>query len=345
MNHKELLLQWHISDSCNLRCKHCYQSDYKTSDLSFVQLMSIYDQFIEMIQEFQKFNFVRAHINVTGGEPFYRDDFLDIVEKFNLNKHLHSFAILSNGIFITKEIAIQLKAYNVSYVQVSLEGSENTHDAIRGNSSFQKAISGIQNLVDAKIQTVVSFTVHKQNYLDFSEVVEICRKIGVHRVWADRLIPFGNGQNLKNDILDTNEFQSFLNTMNIEQKRLINTPTEVSMYRALQFLKGNGKPYSCTAGDSLICILANGDLVPCRRMPIVVGNVLNNNLLYLYKKSSVLNDLRMKKCPTNCMNCMFSKYCNGGLKCLSYSMYGDYNEKDPNCWNEDPLQSKIDCNG
>ena len=45
------------------------------------------------------------------------------------------------------------------------------------------------------------------------------------------------------------------------------------MNRALQFLEGDGRPYRCTAGESLLILMPSGDLYPCRRMPIPLGNV------------------------------------------------------------------------
>ena len=74
--------------------------------------------------------------------------------------------------------------------------------------------------------------------------------------------------------------------MNKERDKLINKKgniTTISMYRALQFQMTNDYPYACTAGKSLLTVMENGDLVPCRRMPIVVGNLLKDNMYKLYR--------------------------------------------------------------
>lgn len=55
-----------------------------------------------------------------------------------------------------------------------------------------------------------------------------------------------------------------------------NNITTMSMYRALQFQITNDFAYGCTAGDTLLTVMENGDLVPCRRMPIIVGNLLKD---------------------------------------------------------------------
>ena len=107
--------------------------------------------------------------------------------------------------------------------------------------------------------------------------------------------------------------------------------TSISMYRALQFQKTNDFAYGCTAGDTLLTVMENGDLVPCRRMPIVVGNLLTENMYDLYVNNSVFKELRKQKIPDDCAECEHSEMCHGGLKCLTYALYKDLNHKDVGC--------------
>ena len=113
--------------------------------------------------------------------------------------------------------------------------------------------------------------------------------------------------------------------------RNANSNTHISMYRALQFQKTNDYPYACTAGKSLLTVMENGDLVPCRRMPIVVGNLNEENMYELYKNSQVLKDLKRDTTPDECIGCEHDKKCQGGLKCLTYALYKNLNHKDAGC--------------
>lgn len=121
--------------------------------------------------------------------------------------------------------------------------------------------------------------------------------------------------------------------MKLERKRLIlkKSNTHVAMHRALQFLMTNQFPYGCTAGVSLLTVMENGDLVPCRRMPIVVGNLQKENMYKLYNNNEVLRKLQKDSIPNDCNDCMHSKFCKGGLKCLTYAIYNDLNHKDVGC--------------
>ena len=110
-----------------------------------------------------------------------------------------------------------------------------------------------------------------------------------------------------------------------------NNKTTISMYRALQFQMTHDFAYGCTAGDTLLTVMENGDLVPCRRMPIVVGNLFQNDMTYLYFNSPILKDLRRNTIPDECQACESSETCHGGLKCLTYALYKNLNHKDVGC--------------
>ena len=77
--------------------------------------------------------------------------------------------------------------------------------------------------------------------------------------------------------------------------------------------------------------MENGDLVPCRRMPIIVGNLLTDDMYKLYKNNDILKDLQKENIPDDCKNCENSELCRGGLKCLTYAIFKDLNHKDIGC--------------
>jgi organic radical activating enzyme len=58
--------QWHITNLCNLHCKHCYQEDFsKDNDLDWSGLKKISDNILATVQKWDK----KACIHLTGGEP------------------------------------------------------------------------------------------------------------------------------------------------------------------------------------------------------------------------------------------------------------------------------------
>ena len=55
---REFVLQWHIGDACNLKCKHCYQENHKPVSLEFNKLLDILNQYRELLN---KLNVSRKH--------------------------------------------------------------------------------------------------------------------------------------------------------------------------------------------------------------------------------------------------------------------------------------------
>lgn len=332
-----MVFQWHITERCNLRCAHCYQDPLCADELDFKQLCRIIHQFKSLLEKRQSETpavKIYGLINVTGGEPFLRSDFFDLLEKFAENRDSFGFGILTNGTLIDAHAARRLRELKTSYVQVSLEGSPKTNDAIRGKGTFKKITTALEHLTARGVRTMVSFTAHRGNFREFLDVARVAFELGVSRVWADRLIPYGAGMALEEPVLTPQETREFFEIMGAayreSQERFCKT--EVFMGRALQFLIGGGEPYHCEAGNRLVALQANGDLYPCRRMPVRIGNLLETPLIDLYERSAFLQKLRQHDVSNGCQSCIFKRKCRGGLKCLSYAVYGDPFIADPGCW-------------
>ncbi len=332
-----LLFQWHITERCNLHCTHCYQENSPADELSFTDLLKVLEGFKRLLDELRTATDtgpVPGHITVTGGEPFIRKDLPNLLEALAAGKNRFSFSILSNGSFLDSATARYLRELEPLFVQVSIEGTPTTHDRIRGPGDYTRTVSAVKNLVREKIPTIISFTAHRSNYQEFYDVARLGRRLKVSRVWADRFIPIGRGSAWKDQVLSPEETREFVRIMYRAQcegsSRRFNR-TEISMHRALQFLEG-GMPYHCTAGDTLLAVQPNGDLYPCRRMPIKAGNLLETPLTELYHKNTLLCALRDRKRTSNgCEGCIHSGVCRGGLKCLSYAVSGNPFNADPGC--------------
>lgn len=325
---KRFIMQWHLSETCNLRCLHCYQEDHTPVQLSYEKLEIIYEQYKRLLDKLE----MKGHINITGGEPLCNPYLFKVLDLIKKDEDNISFSILTNGTLITDEIAKKIKSYNPYYVQVSLEGGRKVNDSIRGKGTYGKIAKGIHHLKKNGIYTSISFTASKMNYKEFHKVVWYARKHHIDNVWSDRYIPLGDKEDQEN-VLSLDETQEYLNCMYQEKMKLKkqHSHTSISMNRALQFLMTNDFAYGCTAGDSLLTVMENGDLVPCRRMPIYIGNVLEEDMYELYIHNPILKELRSKKVPDECQKCEHSYMCHGGLKCLSYALYDDFHRKDIGC--------------
>ena len=104
-----------------------------------------------------------------------RKDLLELAQ-YATDKGMRA-VISTNGTLITKEIAAKLQKIGLSYVGVSLDGLEKTHDRFRGKKgAFAAAIEGIRNCRDAGIKVGIRFTVNKHNLTDVPDYVRFAEK-------------------------------------------------------------------------------------------------------------------------------------------------------------------------
>jgi radical SAM protein with 4Fe4S-binding SPASM domain len=319
-----------------LLCSHCYQDAQQSAEPSFDELLFALAQFKEFIHRCREQSGSRrfkAHITVTGGEPFIREDFIDLLERLAADSHLFSYAILTNGTLLTPAIVQSLIRLKPGFVQVSIDGAKETHDRIRGASSYNQAVEGLKLVVRGRIPTHISFTAHRDNFQDFPHVARLGSQLGVDRVWSDRMVPCGRGSVNDNKLLDPDETREFLKLMQKEQQRGWLRKSPVTLHRSLQFIVSGERPYRCAAGDTLVTVLPNGDVCPCRRMPLVVGNLFNENLDKIYAESELFQNLRDRtRVAGGCEGCFYSRTCNGGSRCLASAVHGDPFRADPGCW-------------
>lgn len=327
---KHITFQWHITDKCNLRCAHCYQESYTNQGMPYVELLNVLNELVNFVHEIKKVHgTAHAHINFTGGEPFVRNDFIDLLEAARATE-LFSVGILSNGLLPEQDDLLRLQKLNPSFVQLSMEGSKTTNDSIRGKGSTESVQKAMRAYRELQIPVMLSFTANAENYTEFADVVRFGRKHKAYKVWTDRYLPSGKNDKLQLSKTQTKDYLKILANEDDKSKFHIFSKTKVATHRALQFLVAGGKPYRCTAGETLLAILPNGDVYPCRRLPIVVGNTRKQKLTDIYQNNTTLKELRE---PSEaCGSCYYKQSCKGGLKCLSYAQFGNFADKDPGCW-------------
>ena len=331
------ILQWHLTERCNLSCTHCYQNEAIIRDeLSLEENFMVVDKFVNFIKTLNQNSCSKGILNITGGEPFIYKDLEPLLEYISKFKEYLSFNFLSNGTLINNKTIALLEKYRPIFVQVSIDGDKNSHDKIRGVGAFETSMSGIKRLKESGIRVLISFTAHRQNYKDFPKVVKIANSAGVDSVWSDRMIPEGVGVGMQDELLSPKETFEYVRLMKFEQiKNRLNpfTKTVVATGRSLQFVPYIDNAHQCVAGKAIFTLLPNGVVLPCRRLPVDIGNIKDKTFEEIYYENEFVQKLRVPNPKIEgCEGCSFEKSCKGGLRCLSYSITGDPFKKDPGCW-------------
>jgi MoaA/NifB/PqqE/SkfB family radical SAM enzyme len=64
----DFFIQWHLTERCNLGCKHCYQTDGRRSEMSFPEVKEALDEISETINIWKEiYGQTFISFNITGG--------------------------------------------------------------------------------------------------------------------------------------------------------------------------------------------------------------------------------------------------------------------------------------
>ncbi|MBU6998339.1 MAG: radical SAM protein [Theionarchaea archaeon] len=370
-DHNHFLVQHHITGKCNLRCRHCYEDERIQEELSTRDTIAIIDKCFATLNAWG----YEVHLILSGGEPLLRDDFWEIMDHVQAcYNHTcpNTVSIMSNGTLLDRRTAARLSEYTaLGGVQISLDGTKKeTHDKIRGKGNFQRSLRALTCLTEENITTSIHFVVHKENYDDAFEITDLATHYNVN-LCVTRLVPYGRGKEMESSMLSPNEvFRLFRKLSNDEdilshQRARNETSTFISRFRcdwpvtyagdsietselSYPFTKNGGR---CQIGRGLLAIMQDGTVYPCRRLPVPVGNLLEeelpeiwNNLFFwkMRRKNRYMTG-KCAQCEFNCDGSLdFS--CSGGASCISYGYYGDPFQPDPGCLYNPEIGSFEVCN-
>ena len=342
-NSFDFLIQWHLTEKCNLKCLHCYQSGLDQDELSSAEARDTIREIIDTLNSWRTaygLDFLPS-VNITGGEPFLRKDLFDVLTSF-IDGGFDAF-LLTNGILIDSEKANKLSRTGVKGVQVSIEGPEEVHDSIRGVNSFTASVKGIKHLLDAGLEVTLNATLSRLNAEHLADMIELASGLGVRRLGFSRLVPSGRGRSLSDEILKTREvrklYEKIFSIVPENGLEIVTGDPVASQFRYNPEETGleNIPLGGCAAGISGLTIMPDGTVVPCRRLPVPLGNVRKDSLREIWSSSKVLNDLRTRsRYKGKCGSCTKWGNCRG-CRAIAYfhSMAngkGDILAPDPQCF-------------
>ena len=262
-----------LTRACNLRCKHCLNnSGIKSNDeIEYDELLRIIKSLIESgIFE----------IRFTGGEPLLYPQIFDII-KFCSDNHLY-VSIGSNGTLMTESIVKKLKESGINKAIISLDGTEEAHDRIRGIGNYSKTMNAIRLLKKYNIDFKVNSVIMKDN---MNDIVKLAKEMHNEKnpLFIRRFIESGRGSNIKNNVLKYTDYEDIKNKLRKEltdgkyiRGHYINLSDEIENSRIkLPF----NVPISCKAGQRALIITPEGNIHFCGFLAAQgyrpIGNVKN----------------------------------------------------------------------
>lgn len=344
---------WNLTARCNLSCVHCYLGAgpgcTAAGELPTERALGLLDGFAAVNAPAVLFS---------GGEPLLRDDLWALAER---SRALGLAASLStNGTLITPEVAIRLKEAGIGYAGISLDGARaGTHDRLRGvPGSFQRAVEGIRNCVEAGVRCGLRVTATADNAPEIPQILELARTLGIERFCLYWLVPSGRGQGaavtrqvdpaVVPRILDL-LYRAASATPPEEMEILTVDAPQDAVFVLERIRRDDPARYGdalrdaeasarCSAGDRVVNIDPRGRVYPCQfaqQPAFLIGDVRRQSFPELWHDADnpVLARFRSASRPENgrCGACTSRDLCGYGCRIRALAGEGSISAGDPFC--------------
>jgi len=294
-----------VTNRCNLRCKHCFYIPHTSpaKEMSLSQIQQIASSARNNIQQ----------VIFTGGEPFVRDDLLEIVLSFAENG-CKTANIITNGILTEKVHLFLEKIVKKTKIKlifmVSVDGPETIHDNIRRfPGALEKTLKTITLLSNyyqqypSRFNSVyISTSINRLNLTHLPETIEqiksfknvahlfnFTRSANLHTfdVPKDCLSGFDVDKNI---ILNIDEMKNVFKYLdkkvwNTRNNSLLTLANRQVLIEIIRLLERKNTEFNCSAGTSEVIIYPEGDVGICEMLKSV-DNLKNTNynLIKFYQK-------------------------------------------------------------
>ena len=307
-------LNFGITSKCNLRCKTC--NIWKTPSKKFNKELTTK----EIKKTFKNLSPNFSWLTISGGEPFLRKDFVDIIK--TAKQELPSLSIISintNGT-LKKEIISSLNQIALLeipniYLTFSIDGPKEIHDKIRGTKgSFEKTWN---NYIEVKrlfahnpnIRVSIETTLSDYNISHLHNFFKkLLKEHHLIVTVAHEAYQYQN-QGCKR-LLSPSHAPELKKIIKLISKNLnILKPDELLQFLYLnkikEYLKNKNKKIApCVASSFSFAINPVGDITPCFMWGKIIGNVRDynydlNNIANLPQTKTIKSFIKNNKCP-NC---------------------------------------------
>jgi len=240
--------------------------------------------------------------NITGGEPFLREDIEEFVKI--LKKKAKRIVISTNGYFTERIIEVAKKFPDVG-IRISIEGLPESNDDLRKlKGGFEKGLRTLLALHRCGLKDIgFGITLSDRNILDLMELYEMAKMMDLEFATAAVHNSY-YFHKLDNKIVRIEEFNRELDKL---IKDMLRSPRPKNWFRAYfnyglkNYVNGGKRLLPCKAGTNLFFVDPLGELRPCNGMEVSMGNLKEKEFGKLWE-SETANEIRRKvaRCEKNC---------------------------------------------
>ena len=323
-----ICLTWELTYACNLACVHCLSSSGRRDpkELTTAEALAVVDELADL----QVF-----YVNLGGGEPMIRKDFLDIVDHAVSRNVGVKFS--TNGYYIDKAAAERFAATDLLDIQISLDGFDaETNDAVRGKGSWEAARRAMDNLAEANFgEFKISIVATRHNVDQLDDYKKMADEYGA-QLRVTRLRPSGRGVDSYQDLRLTHPQQQQIFRWIMDHPDVL---TGDSFFHLNALGKDTGETLPglsmCGAGRIVCLIDPIGDVYAC---PFVIhdefmaGNVRDTGgFASVWRESDLFQELREPGAAGACASCNAYDACGGGCMAAKFFTGIPLDGPDPDC--------------
>lgn len=334
--------QWHITDDCDQRCKHCYIfSDNSCKVLDSMNWEQIQDTFYNCLDFCKVYN-REPYFYITGGDPILHPSFWELLKL--LKRHGIKFTILGNPFHLNDEVCRELKALGCEKYQLSLDGMRQTHDWFRKPGSFDITLEKLECIKRAGIRAVVMTTVSGTNIDEIPDIIDtVANKADVFAF--ARYCPTSEEKDTDIEPLRYRELLQLCDrkfkeyeaqgcTTYFNKKDHLWTlyEYETGEFRIPENADKDTIYGGCNCGNCHLTILPNGDIFACRRVRnSKVGNVFDDRIADVWVCE--MEQYRDYSKFERCSKCELKPWCRG-CPAVASGKDGNFYAADLQCWKE-----------
>jgi selenobiotic family peptide radical SAM maturase len=323
LNPEVFTLQWHLTQACDLNCRHCYDRSER-SPLTLVQGLEVLDQLEQFVDAKQ----VSGHVTFTGGNPLMYQHLDDLYQA--AADRGFEIGLLANPTS-RKRLETLLAIKEPAFIQVSLEGLPEHNDYIRGPGHYQRTMEFLDLLNELGVYSMVMLTLTRAN---MDQVLPLARELEdrCDLFTFNRLSAVGEGANLI--CAPTAGYREFLGEFLDAAGDLSCLGLKDNLLNPVREDKGEAifggcTGHGCGAAFNFAALLPDGELHACRKFPSHIGNVFESSLTELYD-SAAARAYRMGS--SACRDCRYKPVCGGCLAVVSSSGMDPFSDLDPYCF-------------
>ena len=249
--------QFELTGRCNLDCKMCYVHNLdvakcRSRELRTEEWKKIFDEAIA-----QELLFA----TLTGGECLLRSDFRELY--LHLWKKGVKVSVLTNGLLMTQEYVEFFKTYKPEMIQISLYGSdEKGYLRVTGHEGFEKVVTAIRSLMEAKVNVRVATTPSRYMGEDYMNILRYCKEQKLPLQLGELILIPNRDDPKKDDYFLSMEEIVDLSIRRAELYRPL-IPAAYTPEPCGPLTEHPHKGMTCSAGTCMANVLWDGVMYPC----------------------------------------------------------------------------------